>query len=193
MQEGIVAATIHTEIQRRCTQVFVGSEVFVEMNACLDDKLHSCIWVTNFHGQFWDCACAGILVYRLLHFDNPIYEHTYKHITALVDMVKEMGSNEKNFNLQLGRGTEWWKKDKLMAVMDFFFYFSSQNMRSVERRGRISRGWGFICIWPMVERYMGNYLKVVLQGWRRLAKKGLHFSFYDWQFSIFQKAKVYFF
>lgn len=97
MQEGIVAATIHVEIQRRCTQVFVGSEVFVEMNACLDDKLHPCIWVTNFHGQFWDCACAGILVYRLLHFDNPIYKHTYKHITALVDMVKEMGSNEKKF------------------------------------------------------------------------------------------------
>lgn len=82
-----------------------------------------------------------------------------------------------------------------MAVMDFsiLFFFSSQNMRSVERRGRISRGWGFSCIWPMVERYVGNCLKVVLQWWRRLAKKGLHFSFYDWQFSIFQKAKVCFF
>ena len=38
MQERNVAATVYIEVQR-CTQVFMGREVFIEINVCLDVKL----------------------------------------------------------------------------------------------------------------------------------------------------------
>lgn len=67
MHERNVAATICIEIQSRCTQVFMGDKIFIEINVSLGVKLYSHIQATNSHGYlgelcFQDFTCADIFL-----------------------------------------------------------------------------------------------------------------------------------
>lgn len=53
-QERNVAATDAVEMQRKCGQVFLGGEVFIEISGCWEGKLCFLIQATNFHGCLWE-------------------------------------------------------------------------------------------------------------------------------------------
>lgn len=97
-----MAASIYIEIQRRYTRVFMGSEVFIEINVSSDVKLYIHIQATNFHGYLWAlcfkislvltfwCTDTGfcVLIIQFTNIHASLLQHAY---IALMGMVKQPG------------------------------------------------------------------------------------------------------